>query len=132
MVSAPVAGDADRSGDADFSLPAAAARMRHVRGAVAALESALGSAGGAYLAFVADWMKKAEAGGGRLPKFPDPLKKAGARLPASPPAVRAGRDAFLRAVDEARRLYPDAAPPSLPARRSQTLSSAVRGALVLV
>ena len=103
-------------------------RMRHVCDAVATLERALGPAGGAYRTEVAKWLERAKAAGGTLAKFPSSLRKAGERLPAAPPSLRAARDTFVRSVEAARRRYPDPAPAPRRAQRSQTLSSEVRAA----
>ena len=79
------------------------ARERHVRAAVAALLRDVEAAGGAgraatYLRHVEQWERDLDPQAERLAAFPTLLKNAGQRLPASPPGIRAARDAFVRAI----------------------------------
>ena len=112
--------------------PALDDRGRLVRQAVATVVAALGEHVSVYRRHAEQWMRDAERGpvAAALPVLPLALRKAGERLPATPPHLIPAHRAFLKTVDRLRKQFRGDAP-TPDARRTLTkrdsLSAAVRG-----
>ena len=112
--------------------PALEARGRAVRQAVATVLAALGDHVSVYQEHVQKWMEgvAAEPTAATLPVLPQAIRKAGARLPATPPHLIPAHKAFVKTVDRLRKQFRGDAPEPA-ARRTLTkrdsLSAAVRG-----
>ena len=108
------------------------ARGRAVRQAVATVLAALGDHVSVYQERVQKWMEgvAAEPTAATLPVLPQAIRKAGARLPATPPHLIPAHKAFVKTVDRLRKQFRGDAPEPA-ARRTLTkrdsLSAAVRG-----
>ena len=108
------------------------ARGRTVRQAVATVLAALGDHVSVYQEHVQKWMEgvAAEPTAATLPVLPQAIRKAGARLPATPPHLIPAHKAFVKTVDRLRKQFRGDAPEPA-ARRTLTkrdsLSAAVRG-----
>ena len=105
-------------------------RERGVRDVVATLAAALGGLGATYLRHVKAWAAELDRDAVKLASFPQGLMRAADRLPASPPSLRAARDAFTKAVALLRgntRVVP-VAQPVRRVSRADALSAEVRRA----
>ena len=116
--------------DAVASADAFVVRRRQVRAAVETLARALGPHGATYLRNVQKWEGALVPAAPKLAAFPQTVRHAGQRLPATPPELHSARDAFVRSIDTIRRLFRQPAAGSVTRAkaptRKQTLSSEVR------
>lgn len=101
-VDAPAGAVGGRDAEAVASDDPIVTRQRLVDAAVQALTLALGDQGATYRAHVQRWHRALDPAAPKLAPFPQGMWNAANRLPASPPALRQARDAFVRAINLAR------------------------------
>lgn len=91
--------------DVVASADAFVVRRRQVRAAVETLARALGPHGATYLRNVQKWEGALVPAAPKLAAFPQTIRMAGQRLPATPPELHSARDAFVHSIDLIRRLF---------------------------
>ena len=108
--------------------PSLAERGRLLRAAVATIVQALGEQGVTYRRHLHKWMEGLESDR-ILRALPQAVRKAGIRLPASPPGLRSAHKEFVKKVDRLRKSSRTSGPAPRVFRltKADSLTSAVCG-----